>query len=258
LTALKKTFEPGEQQMVEVKYAGKQFGKMEWDELNKWSKALLIKINAITGWVVPEMTLEILVDQFRKKLSESYNEVNPDEIEYAFRHYGTVVKDWGKQMNLSLIDEVMIPYLERRLEVSKKEEIIAMNKEPEQIENREDLSDLSMADWFKAKVRQIELDSDMPLAYCPLGLYEWLDKIGKIKKTGKEKYEYVDKAVDVRHTQLSEAVAGNNSHDNRKALADFNKMKEQGHISGDEIIRVENIAKQLILKEILLDRDFRL
>jgi len=37
-----------------------------------------------------------------------------DEIEYAFRQSGTTVRDWGKAMNLSLIDEVLIPYLGER------------------------------------------------------------------------------------------------------------------------------------------------
>lgn len=92
-------------------------------DLGKWSKALILKIHVITGWIVPEAELmNILTDQLRKKLVESYHTCNPDEIEYAFRNYGTSVKDWGKAMNLSLMDEVMQPYLSKRFELSRLEE----------------------------------------------------------------------------------------------------------------------------------------
>src|SRR5690606_31250336 len=68
---------------------------------------------------------QILRDQFRQKLLESYPTVNCDEVEYAFRK-NTDVKDWGKKMNLALIDEVMIPYLAERSEASRMEETEAV------------------------------------------------------------------------------------------------------------------------------------
>jgi uncharacterized protein (DUF433 family) len=46
-----------------------------------------MKIHVITGWVIP-VTSElytILKDQFQKKITEDYGELNPDEIEFAFR-----------------------------------------------------------------------------------------------------------------------------------------------------------------------------
>ena len=85
--------------------------------------ALLLKVHVITGWVIPDTRLmNILVDQFEKKLMEDYSSLNTEEIEYAFRKGGTIVKDWGKGMNLSLIDEVLSPYLNNRLRVSADEE----------------------------------------------------------------------------------------------------------------------------------------
>jgi hypothetical protein len=91
-------------------------------ETGTWAKALLLKIHVITGWVIPgNELLNILVDQFEKKLKEDYGHFNVEEIEYAFRKHGTAVKDWGKQMNLSLIDEVLIPYLHIRHEASENE-----------------------------------------------------------------------------------------------------------------------------------------
>lgn len=87
------------------------------------SKAILVRIHVITGWTLPtDSLLNVLVDQFQKKLIESYPLINSEEIEYAFRNYGTVVKDWGKSMNLSLIDEVLIPYMDERRKASEVEE----------------------------------------------------------------------------------------------------------------------------------------
>lgn len=88
---------------------------MTEEEVMMWGKTLLLKIHVITGWTIPDSDLlVILVDQFQKKLVESYPDMNTDEIEYAFRQSGTTVKDWGKAMNLSLIDEVLLPYLGER------------------------------------------------------------------------------------------------------------------------------------------------
>ena len=42
---------------------------------------------------------------------------NVVEIEYAFRHYGTKIKDWGKEMNLSLITAVLDTYQGERSEI---------------------------------------------------------------------------------------------------------------------------------------------
>lgn len=108
-----------ERDIIRVKYAALQFGKLSEQNLWVYAKAILLKIHVITGWTIPsDKMMDVLLDQFVKKLRESYPDVNPEEMEYAFRHYGTVVKDWGKNMNLSLIDEVMTTYLDDRYRIS--------------------------------------------------------------------------------------------------------------------------------------------
>jgi hypothetical protein len=92
-------------------------------EVVKACKILLLKIHVITGWVIPANELMIiLIDQFSKKLTEDYPMLNVDEIEYSFRSQGTIIEDWGKEMNLNLLDKVLIPYLNKRLDVSAAEE----------------------------------------------------------------------------------------------------------------------------------------
>jgi hypothetical protein len=99
-------------------------------EVSKWTKALLLKIHVITGWVIPDddPLYNILIDQFQKQLTEKYFELNPDEIEYAFRKAGTTIEDWGKSMNLNLMDKVLLPYLNDRYMISEVERQLAYKK----------------------------------------------------------------------------------------------------------------------------------
>jgi hypothetical protein len=113
---------PEEQKMMEVKYASPCFGAVPEESLILIAEPLLLKLHVITGWAIPKDELmTILTDQFVKKMVESYPMVNSEEMEYAFRN-NTGVKDWGKAMNLNLIDEVLAPYLEKRKELSRMEE----------------------------------------------------------------------------------------------------------------------------------------
>jgi hypothetical protein len=113
---------PEEAMVISRKYQALPFLKMNENDLINAANLILIKIHVITGWNFPqekEFQL-ILKEQFRKKLVESYPLVNVIEIEFAFRN-NTTIKDWGKNMNLSLIDEVLMPYLNERREASKLE-----------------------------------------------------------------------------------------------------------------------------------------
>lgn len=243
---------PEEQEILQVKYQSAVFGKMEWIELNTWAKALLIKINAITGWIVPEETVDILVDQFRKKLSESYKKCNPNEVEYAFRNYGTAVKDWGKQMNLSLIDEVMTPYLNRRYELSRLEE--QKVKPILEIENKEDMSKEAMQDWFNVTAEKIR-SGEMQLDFVPPMLYEFMDDNGNINATKEQKYGYLQKAVEYRLGKLREEVEKQDTPNNRWRLSNFLRMRDGGEFEGDEVTRLKTLAKKMILFDIVLKND---
>lgn len=120
-----------DKKVMALKYASPQIGDMAERQISLWSKSLLLKIHVITGWVIPDAELlNILVDQFLKKLVENYSNMNPEEIEYAFRKEGTTKPDWGKQMNLALIDDVLIPYLNNRFNLSRDEELKSKSIEP--------------------------------------------------------------------------------------------------------------------------------
>jgi len=221
---------------------------MQWHELDNWAQALLVKINAITGWTIPDETTDILVDQFRKKIAESYANCNPDEIEYAFRNYGTGVKDWGKQMNLSLIDEVMIPYLGRRLELSRLEE--EKSKPIHQIENKEDMSMEAMQMWFE-EIKEKVKSGNILLEFISPMLYEWMDSNGNINKTREEKFEYVRRATNYRLSKLREELENEDCAINRYNLSEFVRMMNAGTLEGSEASKVKILAKQMCFFEIV-------
>lgn len=235
--------------IVILKYKSARFGEMSPVKLLPTGKALLIKIAIITGWQNPEgPSLNVLVTQFVSKLAESYSNVNTDEVEYAFRTYGSAVKDWGKLVNLSLIDEVMAPYLASRREVSAKEE----QKNPVQalLSPTEPLTDYQTARWL-ISTRWLVRAGNYSVHFIPVPLYEWLDKKGKITKSAQEKFDYLARAVELRQGQLSDLVNNENSLDNRNRLSAFMVMKQANTLTGDEIGIVKNLAKKCVVYDML-------
>jgi hypothetical protein len=207
-------------------------------ELDRSADALLLKIHTITGWNFPDLKIAVeLQRQFMLKMQESYSNVNADEIEYAFRTFGTTVKDWGKSMNLSLIDEVMIPYLEQRATVSKIEE----QKQPLQIEMKEDLSDQSMQDWFDDTVKQVK-QKTVAVEFIPPMVCDWAITKGLIE--GHEKY-YADAARKIGSDLFNNAL-------DRESIREYTKFKEMfnsGEFSGEWVGKIERLSKQLALME---------
>jgi len=220
-------------------------------EISKWGKALIVKIHVITGWVIPEdELLSILIDQFSKRIVESYGNVNPEEVEYAFRTYGVNVKDWGKSMNLSLVDEVMRPYLADRLEISKIEEQQANNFL--QLEYKEDMSKDAMVEWFNATAKKIRA-GEITVDFVPLMLYEFMDSNGSITATNEEKWEYLKRASDYRLGQLQQEVERADTINNRCRLSNFITQKTNGYFEGEEAGRVKDLAKKMCLFETILN-----
>jgi len=141
--------------MIERKYQALPIARLSDHELTLAGKGLLFKISIITGWKMYDDAVEqrILEQQFLLKLKESYSNVNTVEIEYAFRN--SFVKDWGKSMNLALIDEVMQPYLSQRAEASRLEEqVMAKPKElpaSNETVTDEDWIEIARGTWEKTK-----------------------------------------------------------------------------------------------------------
>lgn len=223
---------PQESKVIELKYAAKTFGKMNEVERELSAYQLLLKIHAIRGWTIPASELmDILVTEFQKKLSEGYASVNEEEMMYAFRNSEMDVKDWGKALNLSLIDEVMIPYLEQRFELSKIEEQISKLK----IEEPKELTDSDWEEWLlDIKNYQFNL--------IPVSAYEYLIRTGKINPTTEDKKKYMDSAA---------TIYGANIQDDVRLWNHFIKQKTENNITTPHIDSLITISKRLIVKDYL-------
>jgi hypothetical protein len=170
---------PEERQIMEIKYASPCFATIPAEDRFLLAKTLLLKIHIITGWTIPnEEMMVILIDQFLKKMVESYPTINAEEMEYAFRN--NPVKDWGKNMNLNLIDEVMSPYLQKRKELSRMEEEKASKlltlPAPE-------ITD----DEFIDSIKNLYLDSNKNWRLIPVLAYDILVRQEKIKLDKEDK-----------------------------------------------------------------------
>lgn len=142
-----------ENKLLELKYKSCPLDKINDSDLLYQASLLILKIHVIAGWNVPEKELKnILVDQFTKKIKERYTNVNAEEIDYAFRH-NTTVKDWGKSINLVLIDEVLGEYLEKRSQVSQLEEKYKNKELPPPVKEEDVLSDEDYISANKAVYR---------------------------------------------------------------------------------------------------------
>jgi len=171
-----------EKKILDLKYKSRPFSKLTSQELKASASRLLAKINVITGWALYEdpKTANILKEQFELKLVESYPLVNVDEMEYAFRS-NTAVKDWGKFLNLALIDEVMIPYLTQRRELSDREEA---SKKPLPLP-APDEPELTDEDFIEANRSVFKLTGSYGLISTKV--YDILVAQGKINLTDEEK-----------------------------------------------------------------------
>lgn len=167
--------------IIAVKYAAIQFGKMGPMNISSFARGTLTKIHVITGWTIPEgETWAVLLDQFIKKIKEIYPDTNPEEWEYAFRNYGTGVKDWGKSMNLSLIDEVMKPYMSDRKYLSHEAEERKVEPPPTKIYTDEENDNLhrELTELFYQRLRSGKVEP-IPMYCYPILVKDGLMKIGE-------------------------------------------------------------------------------
>lgn len=233
-----------ENRMVELKYSAKNFGRMDEKERELAAHQLLLKIHAIRGWTIPVSELmDVLVSEFAKKLVESYENVNEDEVMYAFRNTSLDVKDWGKAMNLSLIDEVMQPYLERRFDISKVEEQI----KPEEVHR--ELTDEEMAEWLMEWKAKDEINIEL----IPIMLYDFMDRKEIIKLTKKRKWHYTELATQQIKSQLFQETSLAKTNE---PYIEYNKFlnMEQNGFTGEYKGRILNRAKRLIVFDYLKDK----
>lgn len=233
LTILKERIEPNEAKIIELKYTGKTFSIMSEDERWFSAKTLLLKIHAITGWTIPASNelMDILIDQFQRKLQEGYKNVTIAEVEYAFRNRNIDTQDWGKSLNLTMIDEVMMPYLHTRYDLSKMEESISQRVNF--IEEPKELSESEWNEWLN-DIKNYDFK------ILPCSAYEYLVKIGKLSLTIDQKHEYMEKAISYLTGTFEPAT---------KEMLEYLEMKKKGVFSAIVTSSLATFAKRFALSD---------
>lgn len=225
-----------ENKVIEKKYASVTFGNMSTDERKLSAYSVILKISAITGWTIPasDQILDILVDQFEQKLDESYRNVNQQEVEYAFRNRGIDVKDWGKVLNLTMIDEVMIPYLQHRFELSKTEESLH-SRFDKNIDSKKELTDQEWDEWLE-DIKKYNFN------LIPCSAYDYLVKKELLKLSNEQKHGYMDKAIKYL---LSTFEPGT------KEMIDYCEMKSQGKFTAKITASLVTTSKRFATSDYL-------
>jgi len=223
--------------IIEMKYAGKPFAKMTEEERQLSAHSILLKIHAITGWTIPlsDELIEILVGQLSLKLAERYRNVNEAEIEYAFRNRGIENKDWGKALNLTLIDEIMMPYLSTRFDLSRAEERL-LNKYTHAVEDKKELTDEEWTEWIR-DIRKYDFK------IIPCAVYDYLVKKDLLILSILQKHEYMERAI-AHLTGTMEPLA--------KETIDFHVMKKEGRYSLAITATLITISKRFAIQDYLI------
>jgi phosphoglycerate-specific signal transduction histidine kinase len=85
--------------------------------------------------------------------------------------------------------------------------------------------------------------------FIPIYLYDYLIELGKITLTAKEKWDYYNKAIQVKTDQLKQDIS------NRKDLKHFLKMVQDG-LLGAEKQSIINLSKRMIIYDYLKSKKF--
>jgi hypothetical protein len=229
---------PEEHKVIELKYAAPLFCKMNDQQRTLSATKLLLQIHVITGWTIPanEVMMNILADQFQKKLNEKYRNLNQEEVEYAFRNRGIDVKDWGKALNLTMIDDILLPYLDNRADLSKTEESIATKMLPD---SSTITREMTKEDWDEL----ITAAKDYSFDTIPVMIYDYLIREKMITVSNEEKNNYMARSVGYYIEHYTDLLSKE-----REAVL---KMKEEGVFSEVVTSFLIIISKRFIIRNYL-------
>lgn len=116
------------------------------------------------------------------------------------------------------------------------------------------LSDQAMMEWLEELTTRVRAGG-YQVDFIPLLVYEWLDKAGRILATSAEKSAYLVKAADYLLGRLTESVEDSRAESNRRQLAEFAAMRRAGEFTGVYVSQLKNLAKKMILFDMLIASD---
>lgn len=179
-------------EMAQAKYSGLRIIDLKSEEnFQIISQTILLRICASTGWKMPqnEYMANALVKEFTLYLGENCKDMAVEEIMYSIRNYGLQVQDWGKDINLQLINQPLEDYRQARIELSRLEEQKAIPEpQPETMSEPADWSDT----WERLVNGEIKGQFYNLTPWS--AIYDWLERAGKIKPKNAEKWNWLQEA----------------------------------------------------------------
>jgi len=232
-------------QISQLKGKSKPFCRLSSNETKLSVYGLIIKISVITGWQIYDgELLDIFIEQLEKKIEESYGGLNADEIEYAFRQNINDVKDYGKNMNLHIFDEILKPYVARRIEFEKQNV-----QKPKELP----LPVMTNADKL-VEIESYLQRTDIRLStiyLIPSYIYDYCEELQYINHTMQEKIIWHKRAYDLRMTELKNKASSGNIHDIRA----YNKLVKEYHtdtLSDADVSYIHNLYKKLSVLDLII------
>lgn len=119
---------------------------MSKDESMVAAGSLLAVIKLITGWNIPTGNgLGMLQSLLASTLQKEYISLTVKEVEIAFRRHASKVQNYGKDLSLSLFNEVMEQYFGERNEAVRIESEVYLKDVEEKIKSEEEVRNQSRA-----------------------------------------------------------------------------------------------------------------
>lgn len=190
-------------------------------------QALIKRIRVITGWPIPELPedRELLYRELYLHFCEDWPTFNPEEMAYAIRSFGTEINNWGKEINLSLIDQCFAAYYN-----SERRE--ASDWERQQAERVPESHRIApAADWRPEIESQYQkfLAGKTRMEFLPAALLDALEKLGAIPAGIWEKMvpaalKWLESDFRRRETDI---LAGKGNDKRSELKAEFDALKSQ-------------------------------
>lgn len=242
-------------EMIEIakaKYSGQRLETIShYQTFDLTVRTILARICAATGWLMPENTFmsNAILKEFSMYCAENCKDMTGDEILFAVRNFGLHVKDWGKAINLQLINQPVTEYKVARLELSALEETI----QPRTGKDKE--LPAAPVDW--SDTWDLLQAGDLTGINCHLiswpSIYDWLVNIGRLQPTNEVKWGYI------KQQREQTIITIKNKRDAFKATQDERELAEMlkvptwykntravnSLIAGSKRLAVEHYIQQL-------------
>jgi hypothetical protein len=90
------------------------------------------------------------------------------------------------------------------------------------------------------------------VAHIPPMLYDWADKNGNITLSRDDKFEYLERAILIRHGDVKKSYEKNpHSLETKNALVEFSKMRESKEYSKSESDIIKQLSKNMVVFDMM-------